>query len=130
MLPSTLFLGKLLGLYLIAVSLALLLHRRRALAAIDEMFASPAWMLFSGLVAMAAGLAVVLSHNFWSGGALTVAVTLAGWAALLKGLALLFLPPDRIASTYQAAAFQRYFKAWMGVVFLVGAWMAVEAFGG
>ena len=43
------------------------------------------WMLFSGMVATAAGLAIVLGHNVWSGGALAIAVTLFGWAALLKG---------------------------------------------
>jgi len=130
MLASTLFLGKLLGLYLVVVSLAMLVSRRRALAAIDEIVASEAWMLFSGLVATAVGLAVVIAHNVWSGGALTVAITLAGWAALLKGLSLLFVPPGRIAATYRSAGFERYFRVWMGVVLVFGLWMAMQAFGG
>jgi hypothetical protein len=128
--PSTVFLGKLLGLYLIAVSLAMLANRRRTLAAIEEMMASGAWMLFCGLLATAAGLALVLSHNRWGGGPLTIAVTLAGWATLLKGLSLLFVPTGRIASAYQSAGFDRYFSAWMGVVLLFGVWMAAEAFAG
>jgi hypothetical protein len=37
-------------------------------------------MLFSGMVATSAGLAVVLAHNIWNGGALPVVVTLVGWA--------------------------------------------------
>ena len=48
-------------------------------------------MLLSGMVATAAGIAVVLGHNVWSGGALPVVVTLVGWAALLMGVALLLV---------------------------------------
>jgi len=74
-------------------------------------------------------LAVVLAHDVWSGGALPVAVTLVGWMALLKGLALLVVPPSAMASEYKSAGFERYFHAWMGVV-LLGLWMAVDAFEG
>ena len=42
-----------------------------------------------------------LGHNVWSGGALPVVVTLMGWAALLKGVALLLVPSDRMADAYK-----------------------------
>ena len=87
--PTTIFLGRLFGLYLVAISVGMLANRRRTLATLDEMARSGPWMLFSGVVATAAGLAVVLGHNVWSGGALPVVVTLVGWAALLKGVTLL-----------------------------------------
>ncbi len=76
---TTIFLGRLLGLYLVAISVGMLANRRRTLATLDEMARSGPWMLFSGMVATAAGLAVVLGHNVWSGGALPVVVTLTGW---------------------------------------------------
>jgi hypothetical protein len=88
---TTIFLGRLLGLYLVAISTGMLANRRRTLATLDEMARSGPWMLFSGMVATAAGLAIVLAHNVWSGGALPVVVTLVGWAALLKGVALSWL---------------------------------------
>ena len=77
---------RLLGLYLVAISGGMLANRRRTLATLDEMARSGPWMLFSGMVATAGGLAVVLGHQVWSGGALPVVVTLVGWAALLKGV--------------------------------------------
>ncbi len=86
--PTTIFLGRLFGLYLVAISVGMLANRRRTLATLDEMARSGPWMLFSGVVATAAELAVVLGHNVWSGGALPVVVTLVGWAALLKGVTL------------------------------------------
>jgi hypothetical protein len=86
---TTIFLGKLLGLYLIAISAGMLTNKRRTLATLDEMARSGPWMLFSGMVATAASLAVVLARDVWSGGALTIAVTLARCAALLKDNGLL-----------------------------------------
>jgi hypothetical protein len=51
-------------------------------------------MLVLGIITVAAGLAMVLAHNIWSGGAQPVVVTLVGWIALIKGLLILFLPAD------------------------------------
>ncbi len=128
--PTTVFLGKLLGLYLIAISIGMLVSRRRTLESLDEMARSGPWMLFSGMVATAAGLAVVIAHNVWSGGALAVAVTIAGWAALLKGLVLLTVPASKVASAYKAIGYQRFFYAWTGVVLALGLWITVGAFVG
>jgi len=119
---------RLLGLYLVAISVGMLVNRRRTLATLDEMARSGPWMLFSGMVATAAGLAVVLGHQVWSGGALPVAVTLVGWAALLKGVALLLVPADWMADAYEGIGFQRFFFAWMAVVLAIGLWMTAMAF--
>jgi len=104
---TTIFPGKLLGLYLIAISIGMFVGRRRTLATLDEIARSGPWMLFSGMVATAAGLVVVLAHDVWSAGMLAIAVTLVGWMALLKGLALLMVPPSRMASAYKSAGFER-----------------------
>jgi hypothetical protein len=125
----TIFLGKLLGLYLIAISAGMLASKRRTLETLDDMASNGAWMLFSGMVATAVGLALVLGHNLWTGGALTVAVTLVGWAALIKGLSLLMIPARIMASAYKSMGFERYFHLWMGAVFVLGLWMALAAFG-
>ena len=49
-------------------------------------------LLFAGVFALIVGLAIVLGHNVWSGGAAPAIVTLVGWASLVKGLLILFLP--------------------------------------
>jgi hypothetical protein len=126
----TVFLGKLIGLYLVAISLGMLANRRRTMAALDEMARNGPWMLFSGMVATAGGLAIVLGHQVWTDGALPVVVTITGWLALLKGLMLLLVPGDRIAAAYKGAGFERYFGAWMAVALLFGVWTTWLAFAG
>ena len=51
-------------------------------------------------ITLAAGLALVLAHNIWSGGALVVIVTVVGWVTLIKGLFFLFLPPGMEAGFF------------------------------
>jgi hypothetical protein len=128
--PTTVFLGKLIGVYLVAISIAMLASRRRTLKTLDEMAKSGPWMLFAGMVATVAGLAIVLTHDVWSGSALAVAVTLTGWAGLLKGLSLLVVPPEMMATAYKAAGFEHYFRPWMGAVLVLGLWMTLDAFAG
>ena len=125
---TTVFLGRLLGLYLIAIAVAMLASRRRALATLDEMARSGPWMLFSGMVATAAGLAIVLGHNVWTDGALAVVVTLFGWAALLKGVSLLLVPPEQMAAAYKGLGFERFFYVWIGAVLVLGLLIPLDAF--
>jgi hypothetical protein len=106
----------------------MLANRRRTLDALDEMARSGPWMLFSGMVATAAGLAVVLGHQLWSGGALPVVVTLMGWAALLKGVTLLLVPAERMADAYKGIGFERFFYAWLVAILAIGLWVTVMAF--
>ena len=125
---TTIFLGRLLGLYLVAISVGMLANRRRALDTLDGMAHSGPWMLFSGMVGTGVGLAVVLGHQVWSGGALPIVVTLVGWAALLKGVVLLLVPAERVAHGYKGIGFERFFQFWMVVVLAIGLWTAAVAF--
>ena len=125
---TTIYLGKLLGLYIVAIAVGMLVNPRRTIEAIDEMARSRPCMLFSGMVATAVGLAVVLGHEVWRGGALPVLVSAMGWAALLKGLTLLLVQGERVAAVYKGAGFERWLGAWMAVGLLFGAWMTWLAF--
>ena len=126
---TTIYLGKLLGLYMVAIAVGMLVNHRRTMAAIDEMARSGPWMLFSGMVATAVGLAMVLGRQVWTGGVLPILVTLMGWAALLKGLTLLLVPGERVAAAYRGAGFERFFSVWMVAVLALGLWMTWLAFG-
>ena len=88
----TIYLSRLVGLYCLLVVLSLVIHRQATVGSIVAIYNNPAVMLALGIVTAAAGLAMVLAHNLWSGGAQTVVVTLVGWLALIKGLLFLILP--------------------------------------
>jgi len=100
MLPRTLFLSRLIGLYCILVALSMMTHREATVETVTALLHNPSMMLFVGVITLAAGLAMVLAHNIWSGGALAIVVTLVGWMTLIKSLLFLFLPPETDAGLF------------------------------
>lgn len=93
--PSrTVFLGRLIGLYCILYSLSMFAHKQATVDAVTSLLHDVPLMFVAGVFGLMAGLAMVLCHNVWSGGALPVIVTLCGWATLVKCLLILFLSPE------------------------------------
>ena len=123
--PRTAFLSKLIGLYLILISLAMVLNKEATLDIMNSIMRNPPLLFVVSIMGLAAGLALVLAHNFWSGGPLPVVVTLAGWAALLKGLLLLFISTmvrGREALLVELR-YDQLFYFYMGFSILLGAYL-------
>jgi putative exporter of polyketide antibiotics len=96
----TIFLSRLIGLYCIVIALSMMTRRQATVETVTALLQNPSMMLIVGIITLAAGLAVVLAHNIWSGGALVVVVTLVGWITLIKSLFFLFLPPEMEAGFF------------------------------
>ena len=89
----------------------------------------PPLLFISGLLGVTAGLAIVLSHNLWSGGALPVIVTLFGWAALIKGMLLLLLSPETESRIFIAGLqFDRHSNIYAAFVLLIGFYLTYAGF--
>jgi len=88
---NSIFLARLLGPTLAIVGIALVVHRKTFASVLQEFIVAHALSYLAGLIALAAGLALVLTHNVWSAD-WRVLITLIGWIALAKGLMLLLLP--------------------------------------
>ncbi|HEY1448254.1 MAG TPA: hypothetical protein VGF33_06930 [Caulobacteraceae bacterium] len=126
--PLTLFLGQVFGLTLVLMCLAFVVRPKALLAAIQSMTDSPGLILITGVVTMIAGLAVVLGHNVWSGGAVAIAVTVLGWVTLIKGFALMATPPGLLAALYRVVGYPQRFRLVMGVALVIGLWLTWAAF--
>ena len=90
----TLFLSRLIGLYCILIGLSMMTRGQATVETVTALLQNSAMTLILGVITLAAGLAMVLAHNIWSGSVLAVVVTLIGWMALVKSLFFLFLPHE------------------------------------
>lgn len=124
----TIFLGKLIGVYCLIVGLTMMANRPTMVDAVNALIRSPPLVLLAGVFAVGLGLGLVIGHNVWSGGALPVVVTLVGWAALIKGLLLLALPPGQMAKFYEALRYERFYLAYVGVTLALGLYLTIAAF--
>jgi hypothetical protein len=129
MLPRTIFLSRLLGLYCILVAVAMTVQKQATLDSVTALLRNPPMLLMLGVFTTAAGLAMVLAHNIWSGGALTVIVTVAGWLALIKGVLFLVLPPQAQAEFFlKGLAYQQLFYVYMAITLGLGIYLTYGGF--
>jgi hypothetical protein len=127
--PRTLFLSRLIGLYCILVALSVMTRKQATLESITALLHSPAMMFVLGAITLIAGIAMVLAHNIWSGGALVVVVTLVGWITLVKSLSFLFLPPDMEAELFLGQLhYQQLFYLYCACSLALGAYLTHGGF--
>jgi hypothetical protein len=119
----TLFLARLIGLFLIAVGLSMLVQGHWMAETITALAHDQPLVYVLALITFACGLAIVLAHNRWSGGALPVVVTILGWIILIKGLVLLLLPPGA-----EVALFARLIYLYAAVDLAIGIYLAWAGF--
>jgi hypothetical protein len=98
----TVFLARFIGLFTVLLVVALLI---RGSATVETAVADGPVMLVYAIISLAAGLAMVIEHNVWSGGALPVLVTLVGWLILAKGLMLSFVTREALKRLFGPGLF-------------------------
>jgi hypothetical protein len=116
----TIFLARLIGLYCALIALSMLLRRRETITTINSMIDNPGDIMLAGVIALAAGLAIIIGHDVWSGGTLSIAVTCLGWVVAAKGAMLLLLPAPWLKGFYESLSYERFFTLYMGATLVLG----------
>jgi hypothetical protein len=121
----TVFLARLIGLFTVLLIVALLF---RGSAMLETAFADGPLMLTYGFISLAIGLAMILGHNVWSGGALTVVVTLVGWLILAKGLVLLILTPEALTGLFERMQYGEHYYLYIVPSLVIGLYLTLAGF--
>jgi hypothetical protein len=128
MLPLTIYLAQLIGIAALVLSVSLFLRREFYIETMQALIDDRPLLLIIATTRLVIGLAIVLAHNLWSGGALTIVVTVFGWVTLIRGLLLLILPADRVEHTFAALQFERHYYVYAALPFLLGAYLTYAGF--
>lgn len=128
--PLTLFLAKLIGSILLIVAVAMATRKAAIVTAANQIMRDPAMIFFSGVFRLAGGLAIILGHDVWTGGALPVVVTLFGWLMFIGGLPLLFMPQEKLVELYEAMRFEQHYAAYAAITFSFGLYLFIAGFVG
>jgi len=112
------YLAEVWGISIVAVSLSLLVkekYLKRVLASIED----DATLFLWGLISLVIGLAMILAYNVWDKN-WQIIITLFGWAALLKGLAILFFPELTKFLTKKMEN-----KSWIPIALVIGVFIGL-----
>lgn len=124
----TVFLSRLLGLFLLILGVGELTQGSAVAEIATEIVNAPALMLISGLCTVVAGLAIVLGHNVWRGGLAPVIVTILGWLTLIKGVGLVVVPASGWAGALRASHYADYYPIWVAIPLILGAYLTFAGF--
>jgi hypothetical protein len=126
----TLFLAKLIGSALLIFGVAMGSRKAAIVATANRAIHDSGMALLSGALRLIGGLAIVLGHDIWTGGALPVAITMFGWLMLISGLILLFAPQAKLVEFYDAMRFEQRYATYVAITFLFGLYFFVAGFVG
>jgi hypothetical protein len=121
----TIFLARLIGLFTVLVVAGLL---ARGSGIVETAVANGPVMLTYAIISLAIGLAMILGHNVWSGGALPVVVTLVGWLTLAKGVLLMFLTPEALNRVFERMQYAEHVNLSVAPALVIGLYLTWAGF--
>jgi len=125
----TVFLSRLIGLYCFLAALSMMIRKETIIETVTALLHDSPLMFIVGILTLVGGLAMVIAHNIWSGGAPTVIVTLVGWLTLAKGLLFLFLSPELEAEFFLGKLhYEKLFYVYTAISLVIGIYLIYEGF--
>jgi hypothetical protein len=126
--PRTIFLSRLIGLFAILISLSMLMHKELSIETATTLIHARPLLSIVGMIVLVCGLAMVLSHNIWSGGLLPIVVTLFGWTILIRGALILFLSPDAMINVFEMLRLEELFPLYVIINLVLGLYLTYAGF--
>ncbi len=121
----TVFLARFIGLFAVLLVIVFLL---RGSATVEMVVANGPVMLVYAIISLALGLAMILGHNVWSGGALPVVVTLVGWLILVKGVVLLSIRPEALKQIFDHMQYGQHHFLYLMPALAIGLYLTWAGF--
>ncbi len=123
------FLAKLIGPVLVVIGLAMIFNADVFRAMAGEFLKSPSLIYIAGLLALTAGLAIVNTHNVWSGD-WRVVITVLGWLCLVGGIFRIGFPSgvQSLGASMLASASTNWIMIEGGIFAVLGAWLSYEGY--
>ncbi|MFZ2006841.1 MAG: hypothetical protein WB697_16185 [Stellaceae bacterium] len=124
----TIYLSRLIGLVALIIAVAMLADKEMVLAALGQLGVDRTPLLLLGFVRVVFGAAIVLVHNVWRNGFWPLIVTLTGWAILVRGVMVLFVPPDVMAGIIDLTHVVDFYYVYAAIPLVLGFYLALRGF--
>ncbi|MGD2170244.1 MAG: hypothetical protein PVI40_08405 [Chlamydiota bacterium] len=124
---SSIYLAKVIGLYLVFAGVSLLIFKERFKKLFKEALSNGFFINFSGFISFILGLLIVVAHPYWLGD-WSVLITLFGWLLLFQGFMRVYFPLHAIAWAKNLTQ-SKAGLLWVGwVALLVGLYLTYVGF--
>ncbi len=122
----SLFLAKLIGIYMLVVGAVCIVRRDAMFGAIEEFLADRPAMFLSGVIALVIGIAMAIGHSVWEPNWRGL-ITLIGYLSIVKGITRIGFPdlPKNVADRFRNGPLV---WLWLGVVLAMGGYLTWAGF--
>jgi hypothetical protein len=124
----TIFLAQLLGSFLIIVTLSLLFKRQNGIKLVNDLAHNQILLYVLSIIGVLLGLIVVLTHNAWSDGSLSLLITLIGWIMLIKSILAMVLPAETVTKFVKFFTVNHLYNIWFGIALIFGLYLSYAGF--
>jgi len=114
---TSIFVAKILSLVYLSVGLGLLLNQSFYQKLFKDFMESPSVLYVGAIMALVVGFLLVTYHNIWVV-SWVVLITILGWLALIKGIALLVIPNAMLRMT-QSLLDKKYYLCIQAIAALI-----------
>lgn len=123
----SIFLAKVLGLYIVIESIGMLLNTQRLRSIADQIVNNGALLLIAGTLSLITGIIFVVVHNLWEPD-WRILITIIGWIALIKGIIEVVFPQvsQKLLTKFMANDSTIYVSG--GVYLLIGIYLCYMGF--
>ncbi len=87
----TMFIAKTLGIYMVVLSAAILIHAENFISIVTGIFHNAALQFVLGMNILIMGILIITSHNIWDS-SWVVLITILGWLIFFKGIFYVMFP--------------------------------------
>jgi hypothetical protein len=124
----TIYLSRLIGVVTLIVAAAMLADKAMVVGAAELLGQDRPALLLLGVIRVICGAGIVLTHNIWTRGFWPLVVTLTGWAVLVRGVMVLFIPPDVMAGIIDAAHIVDFYYVYAAIPLVLGVYLSLRGF--
>ena len=124
----TIYFSRLIGVVMLIIGVAMLADKQMVLVAVGQLSIDRTPLLLLGFFRVACGAAIVLVHNIWTRGFCPLVVTLTGWVILVRGVMVLFVPPDVMASIIDATHVVDFYYVYAAIPLVLGVYLSLRGF--
>jgi len=122
----SIFLAKVIGLFSVISTIAVLVHYKESLALEEEAIKNRVITYLSGFLILILGVLLVVSHSVWTLDWRLV-ITIMGWLILLKGVGRIFFP-NAVRRLIEKKRDNRWFLLGEVILFFVGLYLLYYGF--
>src|SRR3989338_6826871 len=115
----SIYLAKVMGLYLLIVSFGLLINKKRLIHILIDFLKNPPLVFLSGFFALVIGLLLVTSHNIWIMD-WPVLITILGWLSLIKGTIRIAFPHFLVTTSQKWIQNDTFYNTTFFIMIFIG----------